>query len=85
MSSKLSFTIVDHSKHFEDIKKDYNVLSAGIFAFAESCLNARDSNSSYELEGFEISRNDDHFETFFAFLMGNLTLKNHTLLWVILI
>lgn len=47
-------------KHFQDIKKDYNLLSADIFAFAESCLSARDSNSRYELEGFEISRNDDH-------------------------
>lgn len=47
-------------KHFQDIKKDYNVLSADIFAFAESCLSARDSKSSYELEGFQISRNDDH-------------------------
>lgn len=47
-------------KHFQDIKKDYNLLSADIFAFAESCLSARNSNSSYELEGFEISRNDDH-------------------------
>lgn len=47
-------------KNFQYIKTDYNVLSADIFAFAESCLSARDINSSYELEEFEISRNDDH-------------------------
>lgn len=69
MSWKLSFTIVGHLKNiFQDIKKDYNLLYADIFAFAESCLSVRDSNSSYELEGLK-----------FHEMMTIVVMKDHTM------
>lgn len=46
--------------HFDDVKHDKGVLSAHVFALAETRLCETDCNSDYAIEGFRLIRNDQN-------------------------
>lgn len=58
------FKIIFHNcrslkKHIDDVRADANMLASNIIAFGETCLKPNDRSGIVNLEGFNLSRNDD--------------------------
>ena len=77
-----SFTIVYHNsrslhKHFEDLKKDENMMNADIIAITESRLRTSDNTANYCLPDFEITRYDDFHSGYIRPFKGTVIYSKH--------